>query len=187
MSNVGLPLNLFLHKQTSGETSRCHPVCILIAMALRISLYLAFSLIFIYFRCFALFFYWFSLIFIIWPQKAREVSVWAPVWWTGCRIWWGIRTSWYRRPKTNEIGSVRFGSVRFGSVPIIPIWRWCRIVLINRSLVNFLFALRWTREASCCRSSFYSDLAPGRFFVLRGRMLSNSQRSGPSVMLYVPH
>ena len=48
---------LFLHKRTSGERSRRHPVCILIAMALRIFLYLAFSLILIDFYCFSLIFH----------------------------------------------------------------------------------------------------------------------------------
>ena len=137
LSTVLLSIYMFLHKRISGERSRRHPVCILIAMALRIFLYLAFSLIFMDFHWFSMIFICFLLIFIdfhyLAPEGSRTVCL-------SSRLV-NRAENLMRSPKNmvpeakneaNRFGSIRFGSVRFGSIPILPIWRWCRIVLINR-------------------------------------------------------
>ena len=67
---VLLSIYMFLHKRTSGERSRRHPVCILIAMALRIFLYFAFPLIYMVF----IDFHGFALIFIDFQNLARKDS-----------------------------------------------------------------------------------------------------------------
>ena len=115
-----LSINLFLHKRTSGERSRRHPVCILIAMAPRIFLYYAFSLVFIGFHWSLLIFIDFHWFFIDFHDLARKDSRTVRL---SSRL---VNRAWnlMRNPKNrvpeaknqpNRFGSIRFGSIRFDS------------------------------------------------------------------------
>ena len=124
-----ISINQFLHKRTSGERSRRHRVCILIAMALRIFLYFAFSLIFIDLFFIFIDFHWFPLIFIIWPQRFENCPFELPFGEPGIEF---DEESENQNPrgqkgtKSVRFDSIRFDSVRFGSIPIVPM-RDCRV------------------------------------------------------------